>query len=820
MASDTAVAEDPMAVEKAVPFVLPQLGEEAVARQALLPDSDMILVQRGLLRDILKDGTCPLHLRMQLERAIAWQQPAEPAAVPSYLPSPACSPAVGSSAVPQQAAEPAGESPNPSPTVGDAASSELPQRPKEEDEEEEEQTKLAVSGSASFTSVWAALSGCLTAKEDQPEKKVLQKDTNAYLDSLTVNCMAKIVAMLSLPEIVAFRTTHRAGLSCAMERAIAGHPELARVHNRIRARLWIQRVSDLTKDTADETIFETQVRSFANDALRRRMEAEMGEAKLHMERQIYAFQGEVDRRMEEQALRVHAIVEERVQQQLDTILAAEMEKVRALVEERVQERVRAVVQREVRATVCEVHVRLAALARENDRLRTVFAEHSDICFRSLVWAMSPSSAGLFARGLRALWCCRRRASGMKSWLFGLPPDKRHERLRQRLEQIRNQRASIAGAEPGEEPQSSMTELRSLWGPELEEMRKLLLTPISTIAEEGGLLISGITEEANDERNAAIHGRPNAAAPQRGGPAAGAEPSPTPSTAGTPASPPAAVAAVAAEPEPAPVVDVADAAAATAAVASNGAAPAAPLRGLPVRQATPPISSTAQAVFAVVDAADAARGGGVRVPRRGEGSDGVATAADSESALGGEEEAEAGAANEAPPAAASAEQATSSEAIAPPERCGREVGLLDRQGNYGDEESEEFEEEEDIRRSRLGLAEPAELDSEEEMDPSPLVTDVEAEFPTEEEAISAALTASAHAEAAEPVKPASPPAEEAETAAEPVPEAVPAVEEPLPQAPDPLPPPASTDAAETAREAVQASDVAVPASDDDDAEAPQ
>merc|ERR1719171_511370 len=108
-----------------------------------------------------------------------------------------------------------------------------------------------------------------------------------------------------------------------MHRAIAGLDELKHVHNRMRARLWMQRVSDLTKDTEDETLFETQVRSFANDALRRRMEGEMIEAKLHMERQIHAFQGEVDRRMEEQALRVHAIVEERVQQQLDARLTDE-----------------------------------------------------------------------------------------------------------------------------------------------------------------------------------------------------------------------------------------------------------------------------------------------------------------------------------------------------------------------------------------------------------------------------------------------------------------------------------------------------------------
>merc|ERR1719326_938526 len=181
-----------------------------------------------------------------------------------------------------------------------------------------------------------------------------------------------------------------------------------KVHNRIRTRLWIERVADLTRDTSDETIFETQVKSFANDALRRRMEGEMIEAKLHMERQIHAFQGEVDRRMEEQALRVHAIVEERVQQQLDAILAAEMEKVRAMVEERVQERVRAVVQNEVRATVCEVQARLATLARENDRLRAAFVEHSDLCFRSLLWTLSPNATSFFARTLRLMWCCRRR----------------------------------------------------------------------------------------------------------------------------------------------------------------------------------------------------------------------------------------------------------------------------------------------------------------------------------------------------------------------------------------------------------------------------
>merc|ERR1719245_2837334 len=124
--------------------------------------------------------------------------------------------------------------------------------------------------------------------------------------------------------------------------------------------------------------------------------------------------------MEQQAIRMHQIVEERVQQQLDAILAQEMDKVRAMVEECVQGRVQAVVQREVHATVVEMQVQIALLARENDRLRTAFQEHldhSDLCFRSLVWALNPNATGLFARSLRLMWWCRRRFTRFSAWLL-------------------------------------------------------------------------------------------------------------------------------------------------------------------------------------------------------------------------------------------------------------------------------------------------------------------------------------------------------------------------------------------------------------------
>eukprot|EP00927_Polykrikos_kofoidii_P060595 TRINITY_DN55532_c0_g1_i1.p1 TRINITY_DN55532_c0_g1~~TRINITY_DN55532_c0_g1_i1.p1 ORF type:complete len:579 (+),score=97.16 TRINITY_DN55532_c0_g1_i1:59-1795(+) len=253
------------------------------------------------------------------------------------------------------------------------------------------------------------------------------------------HCLTHIAGHLSLADILAVRATSSTSLEWAMVHA-AGHEIgiLSTVRDRVRVRLWMQRVFELTHGTKDETIFETHVRGFAYDALRRRMEAEMREAKLDMERQIQNFQAEVDFRLEEQAIRVPSIVEERVQQQLDMILANEMERVRALVEERFQGRLRSVVQREVQSTVCEMQVRLAMLARENDRLRTAFFEqldHSDLCFRSLVWALSPNATGLFARTLRLVWYCQRKVVRFSAWLLGVPPNWGRERSRMRIEEM-------------------------------------------------------------------------------------------------------------------------------------------------------------------------------------------------------------------------------------------------------------------------------------------------------------------------------------------------------------------------------------------------
>eukprot|EP00928_Gymnodinium_smaydae_P037250 TRINITY_DN25890_c0_g1_i1.p1 TRINITY_DN25890_c0_g1~~TRINITY_DN25890_c0_g1_i1.p1 ORF type:complete len:711 (+),score=124.90 TRINITY_DN25890_c0_g1_i1:34-2166(+) len=380
-----------------IPPLLSKLDES-------LPASEYVAVQRGLLWDVLRDGTCPLHLRVRLEQA--FRQPAvDP---PVVVPSPA--------------------------------------------------------------TVDASVEGDI-----QPSIVELSVDKQVHINDLSGRCSAAVVSMLSLPDALAIRSCGSFGLNWAMERVVAEGTELEKAHNRIRARLWIQRVSDLTAGTADETIFETQVRSFANDALRRRMESEMVEAKLHMERQILAFQGEVDRRMEEQAMRVQTIVEERVQDQLDTILASEMERVRQLVEERVQERVRLLVQREVRQVVCEVHVRLAVLVRENEQLRGAFAKHADTCFKSLVWALNLDNdvswgikrKGLIARALQVLWCCRRRARGAKSWLSGKdvePQGSGPQPLRARLEALQRLAASSSA-----EDASAISDLAKFWGPVIDLM---------------------------------------------------------------------------------------------------------------------------------------------------------------------------------------------------------------------------------------------------------------------------------------------------------------------------------------------------------------
>jgi len=150
----------------------------------------------------------------------------------------------------------------------------------------------------------------------------------------------------------------------------------------------MRRVADLTQGTKDESVFETRMRNLSDEALRSRMETEMQEALTHMEEQIRAFQAEVDRRLEEQERNVRRLVEERVQQELDTILASEVVKVHAMVEQRVRERVHAVFRKEVRETVRELQAKQEALAEDNSLLSDAFAE-ANFRAKTLFWVLHP-----------------------------------------------------------------------------------------------------------------------------------------------------------------------------------------------------------------------------------------------------------------------------------------------------------------------------------------------------------------------------------------------------------------------------------------------
>lgn len=414
--------------------------------------SDSVVVPRRLLSEILEDGICPLHLRIQIQRLLSSpatgdaslprfasrsqrlcaklrtapetlediQIPTEVAEAPALeMEATTASMPVGAAALPE--------------AEGDV--SERPQEPPEVAElTDSEDTKKEVD--LPTPSPEELAEARRLDQEERLRKQKLQLEMCQFRELLSAPCLVLVVCGLPLPEILALRAVNSSALHWAMDSAIAHLGEVCQAHHRIRTRLWIQRLEEINRHTTDESLYDSKVRRLADEALRRRMEAEMADARQDMENRIRDFHVEVDRRMEAQAVRVHAIVEERVQQQLDTILAAEMEKVRVLVEERVQGRVRQVVQREVYATVCEMQAKLATLAKENEKLRAVFLEHlehSDLCFRSLVWALSPTSTGLFARTLRLIWCCRRRFTRFSAWMLGVPMDSRRDILRQRLE---------------------------------------------------------------------------------------------------------------------------------------------------------------------------------------------------------------------------------------------------------------------------------------------------------------------------------------------------------------------------------------------------
>lgn len=299
--------------------------------------SEVVTVPRGLLREVLVDGCCPLHLRLQLSRLLT------------------CSEKPGNLT-----------------------------------------TNLSLTG---HVDVSIEKNGSLMVFESPADPN--PADPNQLsLGMLAPQCLANVAAYLPLEAVLMVRACSREPLHWAMQLEVQDTGPRRTVHNRIRTRLWMRRIADVTAGTKDESVFETQMRSLADEALRSRMEEEMQEALAHMEEQIQSFQAEVDRRLDEQERHVRRLVEERVQQELDTILVSEVAKVHVLVEERVRERVSAIFQHEVRETVRELQDRLDKLVLENQTLSEAFAEAN---FRSkfFFWVLHPpllQTASMFGVG--------------------------------------------------------------------------------------------------------------------------------------------------------------------------------------------------------------------------------------------------------------------------------------------------------------------------------------------------------------------------------------------------------------------------------------
>lgn len=214
-----------------------------------------------------------------------------------------------------------------------------------------------------------ALRGCCESQRDCKPAE----GGETLLTTLDQRCLAAVAAHLPLSEVLALRTGSREALQWAMKRPTADEGPLRQVHNRIRTRLWMRRVADLTEGTDDESVFETRLRGYADEALRRRMEAELHEALVNSEQQIRDFQTEVSRRMAEQEERTRSMVEARVQEGLDAIVAVEVAKARAAAEAYAVERVGVVLWREICRTMRGLRAEVAALAAEVLSTRQVFS---------------------------------------------------------------------------------------------------------------------------------------------------------------------------------------------------------------------------------------------------------------------------------------------------------------------------------------------------------------------------------------------------------------------------------------------------------------
>jgi hypothetical protein len=157
-------------------------------------------------------------------------------------------------------------------------------------------------------------------------------------------------------------------LSLASVRQRAAKPIVVNVRDRIRVRLWLQCIAELVTGSADETIFESGVRTFVDDSLRRRLEEEVDSrtrgmdeevraAKLNMLVCVQAISDEVDQRVQDKVAALRQEFDHRTAEQ-ESIL-------REMVDKRVAAQT-AALQAEVDYRTNQVREKLEMRAKEQE----------------------------------------------------------------------------------------------------------------------------------------------------------------------------------------------------------------------------------------------------------------------------------------------------------------------------------------------------------------------------------------------------------------------------------------------------------------------
>lgn len=291
---------------------------------AASPEGAFVPVPRGVIQEILDDGCCPLQLRLQLQRALASD---------CRPPDGACANAQCSGALVGGLSEAA------SCCAGAVASFlQLPD----------------------FLAARVAGADFLCAvMQRQPDEMDTPVATSEVPFDLSPSVLSEVMVWSE-----AVNEEHVANLPSSIQviQAACATGAAKDVRDKVRIRLWLERISTVAAGTADEKLFETRMKKFVDEALRRRLEGEMAQAKANMlqciqsisqcvqsiseeverrgQEKVAALKEEFDRRVSEQATKLQDMVERRVNEQakaLQVEVDRRTELVRAAVEQRARE---------------------------------------------------------------------------------------------------------------------------------------------------------------------------------------------------------------------------------------------------------------------------------------------------------------------------------------------------------------------------------------------------------------------------------------------------------------------------------------------------